>query len=106
MRSLRASSSPDVCGQHTGAMTDTEAVRICRGELGAVEGVQRAAADEPDELIVRRYLWMLPPAGVTMGRADHRDIVLVAGTDPCAYKGTVDVMRPHVRPDGEGGCLR
>jgi phytanoyl-CoA hydroxylase len=50
--------------------------------------------------------WLLPPAGITMGRADHRDIVLVAGTDPYAYKGTVDVMRPHVRPDGQGGCLR
>ncbi len=50
--------------------------------------------------------WMLPPAGVTMGRADHRDIVLVAGADPYAYKGTVDVMPPHVRPDGQGGCLR
>ena len=31
---------------------------------------------------------------------------LVAGTDPYAYKGTVDVMRPHVRPDGRGGCVR
>jgi phytanoyl-CoA hydroxylase len=50
--------------------------------------------------------WFPPPAGVTMGRADHRDIVLVAGTDPYAYKGTVDVMRPRVRPDGQGGCLR
>jgi phytanoyl-CoA hydroxylase len=50
--------------------------------------------------------WFLPPDGVTMGRADHRDVVLVAGTDPYAYKGTVDVMRPHVRPDGQGGCLR
>jgi ectoine hydroxylase-related dioxygenase (phytanoyl-CoA dioxygenase family) len=50
--------------------------------------------------------WFLPPAGVSMGRADHRDVVLVAGTDPYAHKGTVDVMRPHVRPDGQGGCLR
>lgn len=33
-----------------------EAVRICRGELGAVDGVQRAGADEPDALVVRRYL--------------------------------------------------
>jgi hypothetical protein len=46
--------------------------------------------------------WFLPPDGVTMGRADHRDVVLVAGTDPDAYKGTVDVMAPHVRPDGQG----
>ena len=50
--------------------------------------------------------WFLPPAGVSMGRADHRDVVLVAGTDPYAHKGTADVMRPHVRPDGQGGCLR
>ena len=50
--------------------------------------------------------WFLPPAGISMGRADHRDVVLVAGTDPYAYKGTVDVMRPHVRPDGQGGCVR
>src|SRR6266540_2271801 len=194
-----------------------EAVRICRGELGAAAGVQPSGADEPDELVVRRYLfiptrdrsltaawialddatvdngclwvlpgshrpgvlypdrehhdpqfdceveaydfpyrdqdavpvevpagaavvfngyllhrslpntgrhglrralvnhymsaasllpWMLPPAGVTMGRADHRDIVMVAGTDPYAYKGTTDVMRPHVRPDGQGGCVQ
>jgi phytanoyl-CoA hydroxylase len=50
--------------------------------------------------------WMPPPAGVGMGRADHRDIVMVAGTDPYAYKRTVEVMRPHVRPDGQGGCVR
>jgi phytanoyl-CoA hydroxylase len=49
--------------------------------------------------------WFVPE-GVTPGRADHRDIVVVAGADPYAYKGTVDVMRPHVRPDGKGGCLR
>jgi phytanoyl-CoA hydroxylase len=50
--------------------------------------------------------WFLPPEGVTMGRADHRDVVLVAGTDPYAHKGVTDVMRPHVRPDGQGGCAR
>jgi phytanoyl-CoA hydroxylase len=41
-----------------------------------------------------------------MGRADHRDLVLVAGGDPYAHKGTTEVMRPHVRPDGQGGCAR
>jgi phytanoyl-CoA hydroxylase len=50
--------------------------------------------------------WFPPPDGVTMGRADHRDVVLVAGHDPYASKGTTDVMRPHVRPDGQGGCAR
>jgi hypothetical protein len=33
-------------------------------------------------------------------------VVVVAGTDPYAYKGSANVMRPHVRPDGQGGCLR
>jgi phytanoyl-CoA hydroxylase len=41
-----------------------------------------------------------------MGLLDHRDIQLVAGEDPYACAGTVDVMRPHIRPDGDGGCLR
>jgi phytanoyl-CoA hydroxylase len=49
--------------------------------------------------------WFVPE-GVTPGRADHRDIIMVAGTDPYAYKGTAEVMRPHLRPDGQGGCLR
>jgi hypothetical protein len=38
------------------------------------------------------------------GRDDYRDIVLVAGTDPYAYKGLADLSRPGVRPDREGGC--
>lgn len=38
------------------------------------------------------------------GTADHRDIVLVAGNDPYAWKGTEDLVRPHVRASGEGGC--
>ena len=29
---------------------------------------------------------------------------LVAGRDPYAWKGTQDLMVPHVRPSGEGGC--
>src|SRR6266511_1296127 len=33
-----------------------EAVRICRGELGAAAGVQPSGSYEPDELVVRRYL--------------------------------------------------
>lgn len=35
---------------------------------------------------------------------DHRDIVMIAGEDPYAYKGMDDVVAPHVRPSGEGGC--
>jgi ectoine hydroxylase-related dioxygenase (phytanoyl-CoA dioxygenase family) len=50
--------------------------------------------------------WFRPDEGEPMGTVDHRDVLLVAGQDPYEFKGTVDVMRPHVRPDGEGGCIR
>jgi len=32
--------------------------------------------------------------------------MMVAGEDPYAFKGTEDVMHPHIRPDGHGGCIR
>lgn len=48
--------------------------------------------------------WHLPQEGESMARADHRDIVMIAGEDPYAYKGTLDTARPHVRSSGEGGC--
>lgn len=38
--------------------------------------------------------------------ADHRDIVMIAGKDPYAYKGLQDKHRPSVRPSKEGGCAR
>ncbi len=37
---------------------------------------------------------------------DFRDIVMVAGNDPHAWKGISDIHRPHVRPSGEGGCAK
>lgn len=42
--------------------------------------------------------------GVSMAQQDFRDIVMVAGTDPYAWKGTEDLSKTHVRPDGQGGC--
>jgi phytanoyl-CoA hydroxylase len=50
--------------------------------------------------------WFAPAAGEPMGTTDFRDVLLVAGEDPYEFKGTSDVMRPHVRPDGMGGCVR
>jgi phytanoyl-CoA hydroxylase len=50
--------------------------------------------------------WFAPAEPQAMGRLDHRDIELVAGEDPYAFAGTVDVTRPHVRPAGDGGCVR
>ena len=48
--------------------------------------------------------WHAPEQGQSMGTLDWRDIVMVAGKDPYAHKGIIDWMKPHVRPDGEGGC--
>lgn len=50
--------------------------------------------------------WRRPEEGEQMGTLDHRDIVMIAGRDPYAYKGTVDFAQPHVRPSGEGGCSK
>jgi ectoine hydroxylase-related dioxygenase (phytanoyl-CoA dioxygenase family) len=39
-----------------------------------------------------------------LAMADNRDIVLVAGRDPYAWKGVENKATAHVRPSGEGGC--
>jgi phytanoyl-CoA hydroxylase len=43
-------------------------------------------------------------ANIGVAQADYRDIVMVAGEDPYAYKGIDDFASPHVRVSGEGGC--
>ena len=51
--------------------------------------------------------WMLPAEGEPMpgmGQLDHRDIVMIAGNDPYAFKGVDNKVKAHVRPSGEGGC--
>lgn len=50
--------------------------------------------------------WRMPREGEHMAKVDDRDIVLVAGQDPYAYKGFDDHHRAWVRPDREGGCDR
>lgn len=46
----------------------------------------------------------LPDPDRGIATTDFRDVVLVAGEDPYAWKGLEDRMHPHVRPSGEGGC--
>lgn len=48
--------------------------------------------------------WHNPRDGERMATADMRDIVMIAGRDPYAFKGFEDVAQAHVRPSGEGGC--
>ena len=50
--------------------------------------------------------WRPPAEDEHMAIADYRDIVLVAGEDPYAYKGITDVARPYSRADKDGGCDR
>jgi phytanoyl-CoA hydroxylase len=50
--------------------------------------------------------WRDLPDDVHVGKHDFRDIVMIAGTDPYAYKGTVNVSTPLSRPDKDGGCDR
>jgi phytanoyl-CoA hydroxylase len=50
--------------------------------------------------------WLPPGPADTMALLDHRDIELIAGADPYAHRGTTDLMHPHLRPDGDGGCVR
>ncbi len=46
-----------------------------------------------------------PEDKTSMALADYRDIVMVSGKDPYAYKGTGDIARAFVRPDLGGGCV-
>ena len=46
------------------------------------------------------------PLEVRRGEYDFRDIVLVAGSDPYAWKGTTELSKPHSRPEKDGGCDR
>jgi len=44
------------------------------------------------------------PKQSPVAKHDYRDIIMICGRDPYAYKGTVEIARPSVRPSGEGGC--
>lgn len=48
--------------------------------------------------------WHNPKEGERMATADVREIVMIAGEDPYAYKGTTQTGHAHVRSSGEGGC--
>jgi ectoine hydroxylase-related dioxygenase (phytanoyl-CoA dioxygenase family) len=66
----------------------------------------RSAPARPRRALVNHYMsaesllpWLPPDGDEPMGTLDHRDVLLVAGEDPYAAKGTVDVMRPRLRPE-------
>lgn len=49
------------------------------------------------------WIWEEGHAGGVAG-LDHRDILMVCGDDPYAWKGVTEIHSPHIRPDGKGGC--
>jgi phytanoyl-CoA hydroxylase len=48
--------------------------------------------------------WNLDPTQGQIAAMDHRDITMIAGEDPYAFKGIADTQGVHIRPDGKGGC--
>jgi len=48
--------------------------------------------------------WGKTPEGEHNAHYDYRDIIIVAGKDPYAYRGYTSVQTPSVRPSGQGGC--
>lgn len=51
-----------------------------------------------------RLPWGKTPEGEHNAHYDHRDIIIVAGHDPYAYRGYEEIHKPSVRPSGQGGC--
>jgi phytanoyl-CoA hydroxylase len=71
----------------------------------------RAPAGTYRRALVNHYMscesllpWHKPAENEPMAKVDYRDIIVVAGVDPYAYRGTKDIARPVVRPAGDGGC--
>ncbi len=69
----------------------------------AVSGYRRA--------LVNHYMsaesllpWQALKVGEFTGTLDYRDVVIVAGEDPYAFKGYEENSHAHIRPSGEGGC--
>jgi len=51
-----------------------------------------------------RLPWGRTPEGDHNAHYDFRDVMVVAGRDPYAYRGYEEIQKPSVRPSGQGGC--
>jgi hypothetical protein len=98
--------------------SDAVPVEVAAGSLVLFNGylLHRSLPNESGGMrrsLVTHYMsaesllpWLEAPPGVPAVAHDHRDIVMISGTDPYAWKGLSDIVRPEVRPDRSGGCLR
>jgi phytanoyl-CoA hydroxylase len=99
--------------------TDAVPVEIAAGSVLLFNGyllhrsLPNAAPSGLRRALVNHYMsaqsllpWTRPPDDVHVAKWDCRDIVMVAGRDPYAWRGITDVSRPYIRPDKAGGCHR
>ena len=101
------------------ADSDAVPVEIPRGTAVIFNGyllhrsLENSGADGYRRALTNHYMsaesllpWRAPGEHEYMASADFRDVVLVAGTDPYAYKGTEDLSLAYSRADKDGGCDR
>ena len=50
------------------------------------------------------WIWKSEGTREPVSQLDVRDIVMIAGEDPYAWRGVDSIHQPHVRPSGKGGC--
>lgn len=106
---------------HDFPYTDDDAVpvEVKRGDIVFFNGyllhrsLPNRAAGGFRRVLVNHYMsaqsllpWFYNEQVDSVAKADVRDIVMIAGQDPYAYKEIDDHFRPSVRPSGEGGCAK
>jgi phytanoyl-CoA hydroxylase len=106
----RFDSAPEAFG-YEDSDEDAVSVEVAAGDAVLFAGYLLHRSLPNDSRTLRRSLvnhymsaesllpWLPPDADHKMATTDVRDVVLVAGRDPYAYKGVEDVNRPWVRPD-------
>jgi phytanoyl-CoA hydroxylase len=72
------------------AAINEEAVRLCRGERGAVRGGHQAEPGEPDEALFRRYLCIHMPHKVS-------PVMLEAMRQPVIVDALTQIIGPNVK---------
>lgn len=93
---------PDTLSPEEVGELRAEAVRVCRGELGPVEGLLPADPGEPDDAVIRRYLCVHFPHKISpvMNRALHHPAVVRMLTE--IIGPDVKAMQSMLFTKGEG----
>ncbi len=98
---------------------DSVPVEVRAGSLVCFNGyllhrsLPNVAASGYRRALVNHYMnadsllpWFGKNVPTSVALADSRDIVMIAGEDPYAYKGILEQHRAGLRPTGEGGCAK